>query len=289
MNVTRYWPSRGKSLGFGAAAGMLAMSLGAHAAAAPFDGLPCRGNGPKDVMVRVGPLCVDKYEASVWSERGGNGTRFPQGDPRFPATFPNNGNWTEPLYAASVKDTAPAVFITWFQAQQACALSGKRLLTNAEWQMAAAGTPDPGINGDGVNECDTNSPGSVATGAALNCASKWGVRDMVGNVNEWVADWVQGPGTAASNGYSVTGEWHPDYITQSTSDYGNDGIYGVNGAVHLTAPQSSTPADNTPDGMPGAIVRGGMWTSGQSGGVFAYFSEHTPSSLDNATGFRCGK
>jgi formylglycine-generating enzyme required for sulfatase activity len=112
---------------------------------------------------------------------------------------------------------------------------------------------------------------------------------MVGNVNEWVADWVQGPGTAASNGYSVTGDWHPDFVTQSTGEYGNDGIYGVNGAVHLTAPQSSTPADNTPDGLPGAIVRGGMWTSGESGGVFFYFSEHTPSSLDNATGFRCGR
>src|SRR3972149_9688 len=27
----------------------------------------CRGNSINDIMVKVGPLCVDKYEASVWS------------------------------------------------------------------------------------------------------------------------------------------------------------------------------------------------------------------------------
>jgi hypothetical protein len=148
----------------------------------------CRGNSPIDIMVPVGPLCVDKYEASVWSQPGGAGVQYPSSDPRYPATFPPNGNWTEPLYAASVKGVSPSVFLTWFQAQQACALSGKRLLTNAEWQMAAAGTPDPGLAGDGVNTCNTNTPGPLPTGSAATCISKWGVMDMVGNVGEWVAD-----------------------------------------------------------------------------------------------------
>ena len=123
-------------------------------------------------MVRVGPLCVDKYEASVWSGPAGTGVQYPQGNPRCPATFPTNGNWTEPLYAASIKGVGPSTFLTWFQAQQACALSGKRLLTNAEWQMAAAGTPDPGVGGNGVTECNTNTTGSIVTGAAANCQSK---------------------------------------------------------------------------------------------------------------------
>src|SRR5262245_32889466 len=121
--------------------------------------------------VPVGPICVDKYEASVWqippettalvrkvqrgkatlrdlssggATQGGlsatGGTIFCDGG-EYPTTFPANGQWMTPLYAASVSAVFPSGCVTWFQAQQACALSGKRLLTNEEWQRAVAGTP----------------------------------------------------------------------------------------------------------------------------------------------------
>ena len=254
----------------------------AFAAAPPPEGTRCRGNSVNDIMVRVGPLCVDKYEASVWSGPAGTGVQYPQGSPRYPATFPANGNWTEPLYAASVKGVGPSTFLTWFQAQQACALSGKRLLNNAEWQMAAAGTPDPGIHGNGVTECNTNTTGSIATGSASHCVSKWGVHDMVGNVLEWVADWIQGPGNS--------GQFTPLSLSISTAAYGRDWIGGINEAFHLEAPQTGPGSVNaTPDAMPAGIVRGGMWSSGDIGGVFFLDADHTPSSLDNATGFRCAR
>lgn len=64
------------------------------------------------------------------------------GGPPFPPEFPASGNWTEPLYAASLSGVLPTACVSWLQAEQACALAGKRLLTSHEWQRAAAGTTD---------------------------------------------------------------------------------------------------------------------------------------------------
>ena len=134
----------------------------------------CASGAPN--VAQVGPTCVDKYEESGWSfpqsiplnllKRIKNGTatlanlisaggvqfgvplpapantvcNVPPTD--YPPTFPVNGNWTMPLYAVTLPAVPPSVCISWFQAEQACALSGKRLLTNQEWQRAAASTPD---------------------------------------------------------------------------------------------------------------------------------------------------
>jgi formylglycine-generating enzyme required for sulfatase activity len=247
----------------------------------------CRGNSRLDVMVRVGPLCVDKYEASVWSNPNGTGTQYPQGDPRYATTFPVDGNWTEPLYAVSKKGVYPARFLTWFQAQQACALSGKRLLTNAEWQMAAAGTPDPGSAGDGTTTCNTSTTGPLPTGSSPGCESRWRVSDMVGNVQEWVADWLQGPGVSAG---AVINFWHPGAYESTIPKYGSDSITGINEAFHLEAPQTGGVGDDYGiDGLPSALARGGHWGYREAAGVFTIAGTHTPSSLDNATGFRCAR
>ena len=159
------------------------------------DALETNASCPTD-MVQVGPICVDKYEASVWSSADGTGTQYGVAGDDYASAgessngaadgCQDNGEKCGSIYAVSKGSVTPSTNITWFQAQQACANVGKRLLTNAEWQMAAAGTDPTACNRSGTG-------GSIAnTGASAGCVSGSGAFDMVGNVHEWVADWAHG-------------------------------------------------------------------------------------------------
>ena len=227
-------------------------------------------------MVRVGPLCVDTYEATVWSEpsRGNGNPRGIQfGVTEDDYTCSDNGNdcsasAANPIFAASLPGVTPSAFITWFQAQQACANVGKRLLRNGEWQMAAAGTPtdyepDPD---DGVDDCNTSTAGGVVdTGSRSNCVSNFGVFDMVGNLQEWVEDWTQD--SSDSDGGDT-----------SSALYGSDAILGVDEA----APET--------DRFPAALIRGGHWLAGTFAGVFELSAARAPSSGPADTDcFRCAR
>jgi len=248
--------------------------------------------------VQVGPLCVDKYEASVWS--------IPPGDAQllgkirrgrvtvsqlaaggavqmgaipmtgctgtdYGPSFPPTGNWTAPLFAASVAGVPPSTCITWFQAEQACRLVGKRLLTNEEWQGAAAGTPDPGANDDLSTTCATNSDFAALTGARSACVSVWGAHDMAGNVWEWVAEWL--------NAAAACTNWD--------STHGGDiSCIGLSPPAPPTGGGSNELVSFDPN-LPGAIIRGGNYATGDRNGIFAVFAGVNPSNISRSTGFRC--
>jgi hypothetical protein len=187
---------------------------------------------PSDRMIWVGGVCIDKYEASIWDA--------PVGGNQITGAIPCSADGqycVGVIFARSAPSVQPRGSITWFQAQQALANSGKRLPTNAEWQMAVAGTPDhPG-------PCNTDSDDPRQTSADPGCISDWGAVDMVGNLWEWVADWVP---------VSTCGSWGAF----------SDDLMCLAGA--------STIAQST-----GALCRGGDFVRGAGAGPFA-ISLHSP-------------
>ena len=239
------------------------------------------GNGCPVNMVRVGPLCVDKYEASVWSEPPASDgkprvTRFGLTSDDYPCSF--NGSdcsGAHPIYAESLPGRRPSAFITWFQAQQACLNVGKRLPSNAEWQGAAAGTPteyEPGAD-DGVHDCNTSTAKHVVgTGTRNRCVSSFCAFDMVGNLIEWTADWTQGSSVPFAPSLGTAGP-----------DFGDDFMLGTN-------PASSAGAG---ENFPSVLARGGGFRAGlfspngSGAGVFAVNAHFSPAVSAEDGGFRC--
>jgi hypothetical protein len=240
-----------------------------------------------DDAVVAGTVCMDKYEASVWRvpnptttnaalvkkiQQGkateadlteGEATQLgTAGDDYAPCTD-NGQNCANDIYAVSLAGVTPAAYITWFQAQEACANARKRLPTSAEWQVAATGTPDAGPD-NGATDCNTASTHAVtSTGSRSSCVSARGAFDMVGNLVEKVADWV--PRSTACPGW---GGFSDDLMCLAGADAASVGLGSVG---------------------PGALGRGGNFLDGTDAGVFYVFAMGAPNSAINRAGFRCAR
>jgi hypothetical protein len=205
----------------------------------------CAGNSAQDKMVRAGSVCIDKYEDSIWTKKTG-GTQITGSIP-----CSNDGqNCKGRIFARSVKGVTPRANISWFQAQQALANSGKRLPSNAEWQQAVAGTPDS-------TTCNVNTGSVQNAGANPGCVSKWGAGDMVGNLDEWVGDWVPASSACPGPGWGAF----------------SDDLMCLTGA--------STTAQG-----PGALLRGGSYVSGAEAGPFTVLGGFLPQTAFERFGFR---
>jgi formylglycine-generating enzyme required for sulfatase activity len=241
-------------------------------------------------MVESGSTCVDQYEASLWkiSDRrcisvikqgrnapaeclngsvqvGISGVDYIDAECQF------NGGGCTRLFALSLPGVIPARSVNYFVAAAACRNSGKRLPTNAEWQAAALGTPDPWPQDDPGNQCNVSGSSAAPTGARSKCVSDVNAFDMVGNVIEFVADW--GP-------LATTGATWDVFLPGFGGDVSNVGG-PPNGAMY---------------GLPGTTLRGGSFAPGSGGmgelaGVYAIDQNGAPNSIGNATaaGFRCAK
>jgi hypothetical protein len=164
-------------------------------------------------MARVGPFCVDRWEAHVeeLDEAG--------------APHPHSPYETVDglvVRAASASGVVPQGYISQVEASAACAAAGKRLCSAEEFALACRGddagahypyggtTHVPGACNEGKGSyvellfgpdaaawtyADFNDPrlnqidgGLAKTASYPSCRSPYGVYDCVGNLHEWGAD-----------------------------------------------------------------------------------------------------
>ena len=142
--------------------------------------------------VNVGAFQIDTYEVTNAQYR-----KFIQ-----EAKRPLPDDWENETYPSG-KGGHPVTYVTWDDADSYCKWAGKRLPTEAEWEMAARWDTDRKRPiayfypwGDsfkrGKANTDSGGPGKVMpVGSYEDGKSPYGAYDMTGNVKEWTADWYK--------------------------------------------------------------------------------------------------
>jgi formylglycine-generating enzyme len=210
-------------------------------------------------LVQLRPFAIDVDEVTVGEVRGlvqSKGLQAPEtGDPDTTAQPPE---CTYPLSDTdAANDPYPVNCVSWTLANQACQLLGKRLPTEAEWEYVAANldertsfpwggdasgnASDPDVCGTAIlargrasvpsedGEClGSLTPVGPVPGGNTADVTALGVRNLGGNVDEWVADYFEPYG--APPGWTTSGSLMVD-----------------------------PPACATPQAPPDHSIRGGNW------------------------------
>jgi len=234
--------------------------------------------------VTLRPYCMDKTEVTAAAylacstrgecKRAGTSNRWEGISAKEQKTY-------DPLctFDKEGRGDHPINCVDWANADRFCKANGKRLPTEAEWELAARGSDgrkypwgDAAPTAKHLNACgtecvswlkkknamtagdgflyaaDDGHPTTAPVGSFPLGASKWGVDDIVGNVWEWVSDYF--------------------------------GSYSADDLSNPTGPASGKER----------VIRGGSWNGAYADWVrpsFRYMSP--PETRSHGIGFRCAK
>jgi formylglycine-generating enzyme required for sulfatase activity len=145
----------------------------------------------------------------------------------------------------------PVVGVTWYGAVAYAKWVGKRLPTEAEWEVAAEGGHEESVYPTGINieRTQANFFSSDTTPVMSYPPNDYGFYDMAGNVYEWCHDWY---------------DYH--YYDMSVQEPGNpkgplQGVY--------------------------RILRGGCWKSLKEDLRCSHRHRNNPGTVNGTYGFRC--
>lgn len=169
---------------------------------------------------RIGRCAVSNAEFAEFVEAGGYARQSYWSEPgwawrkRVGAQHPvywqqrDGGGWLRRHFNqwTPLEENLPIIHVNWYEADAYCRWAGRRLPSEAEWEMAASGPAQNGGSGSGSAERKARFPwgdeppspdranldwralGCVPVGALPASDSRFGCRQMIGNVWEWTAD-----------------------------------------------------------------------------------------------------
>lgn len=148
-------------------------------------------------------------------------------------------------------DTHPVVGITWYGALAYAKWVGKRLPTEAEWEVAACSGREDAMYPSGV-EIDKTQANFFSSDTTPVCSyppNRAGLYDMAGNVYEWCQDWY---------------DYHYYDVSVQDPNYPKGPQQGVY-----------------------RVLRGGCWKSSKEDLRCAHRHRNNPGALNGTYGFRC--